>query len=118
MSRGDWKTVRIQYMGGIPTSDNFLEHFQKKKRLIVESFPRDRLVEGMIPVGLLVRDLKIERIDQVGTVRVDIKTRSLYRVKRCRPWVKGKASSIVYSFLVDFELASEEETAVHEVMTK
>lgn len=106
-NRPSWtKTVFVYLTETGPTCQGLAEHVQKSKRLIVE------LQDGIIPEGLLVRDSLVFRIPKAYPTPLDSRLGELYRVKMWRHWDRTKGT-----FLVDFELATEEEVVVHEVMT-
>ncbi len=89
-----------------------------RRRLIVRTFPQEKLVEGLIPKGLLVRGLRMGGCWRLsGKVMGVLEDGPLFRVRTCRRWSKeGERDG--ESFLVDFELASDDENALHSVMTE
>lgn len=110
------RSILIRYEGGHPVCENLENHF--RRRLIVRTFPKEKLVEGLIPKGLLVRGLWIKGVwSQTGRITNVWAGGLLFRVRTCRRWSKdGERDG--ESFLVDFELASDEENALHSVMTE
>ena len=110
------KTIRI-FFGECGAEAQGLETIRNRsKRIVVENFPSEKMTEGMIPIGLMVKDQVVRMLNKTGRSGPALIVREpgkLFLVTKCRHWDREKRS-----FLVEFRIADEGEETVHKVMTE